>query len=84
MAHVAWQKILSLICPACEIVRDTSIRLVFETGNGMIFNSIWTARKLIDDLYEKDIKKIYGILQTFVCATKMLDLAGTKSRAVVI
>ena len=58
VAHGAWDAMLPLIVPACEVARDAGVMLVVETGNGTMVNSNFTARKLIDDLNAKDVLKI--------------------------
>ena len=58
VAHGAWEKMLPLIAPACEVARDAGVTLVVETGNGTMVNSNYTARKLIDDLDVKDVLKV--------------------------
>lgn len=58
VAHGAWDKTLPLIAPACDVARDAGVTLVVETGNGIMVNSNWTAKKLIDDLDAKDVLKI--------------------------
>lgn len=55
VAHGAWDSMLPLIAPACEVARDAGVTLVVETGNGTMVNSNYTARKLIDDLGAKDV-----------------------------
>jgi len=58
VAHGAWDALLSLIAPACELARAEGLTLVVETGNGTMVNSSYTARKLIDDLDAKDVLKV--------------------------
>ena len=58
VAHGAWEKMLPLIAPACEVARDAGVTLVVETGNGTMVNSNYTARKIIDDLDVKDVLKV--------------------------
>ena len=58
VAHGAWEKMLPLIAPACEVARDAGVTLVVETGNGTMVNSNYTARKIIDDLDAKDVLKV--------------------------
>ena len=55
VAHGAWDAMLPLIAPACDVARDANIKLVVETGNGTMVNSNFTGRKLIDDLQAKDV-----------------------------
>ncbi len=55
VAHGAWDAMLPLIAPACDVARDASVKLVVETGNGTMVNSNYTGRKLIDDLNAKDV-----------------------------
>lgn len=55
VAHGAWDAMLPLIAPACDLARDAGLKLVVETGNGTMVNSNYTARKLIDDLDAKDV-----------------------------
>ena len=59
VAHGAWDAILPLIAPACDVARDAGVKLVVETGNGTMVNSNYTGRKLIDDL---DAKDVLGVL----------------------
>lgn len=58
VAHGAWDAMLPLIAPACDIARDAGVTLVVETGNGTMVNSNYTAAKLIDDLGAKDVLKV--------------------------
>jgi sugar phosphate isomerase/epimerase len=58
VAHGAWDKMLPLIAPAIDVIKDTGLTLVVETGNGTMVNSNYTARKLIDDLDAKDVLKV--------------------------
>lgn len=58
VAHGAWDRMLPLIAPACDVARDAGVTLVVETGNGTMVNSNYTARKLIDDLDAKDVLKV--------------------------
>jgi len=58
VAHGAWDKMLPLIAPALDVIKDTGLTLVVETGNGTMVNSNYTARKLIDDLDAKDVLKV--------------------------
>ncbi|WP_424942113.1 sugar phosphate isomerase/epimerase family protein [Aliiroseovarius crassostreae] len=58
VAHGAWDKILPLIAPACDVARDAGVTLVVETGNGTMVNSNYTGRKLIDDLGAKGVLKV--------------------------
>lgn len=58
VAHGAWDAMLPLIAPACDLARDAGITLVVETGNGTMVNSNYTAGKLIDDLGAKDVLKV--------------------------
>ena len=58
VAHGAWDKILPLIAPACDVARDAGVKLVVETGNGTMVNSNYTGRKLIDDLDAKDVLQV--------------------------
>lgn len=58
VAHGAWDAILPLIAPACDVARDAGVTLAVETGNGTMVNSNYTARKLIDDLDAKDVLKV--------------------------
>jgi len=58
IAHGAWDALLPLIAPACELARSEKITLVVETGNGTLVNSNYTARKLIDDLDAKDVLQV--------------------------
>lgn len=59
VAHGAWDAMLPLIAPACDVAREAGVKLVVETGNGTMVNSNYTARKLIDDL---DAKDVLGVL----------------------
>ena len=59
VAHGAWDAMLPLIAPACDVARDAGVKLVVETGNGTMVNSNYTGRKLIDDL---DAKDVLGVL----------------------
>jgi len=58
VAHGAWDALLQLIAPACELARAEGLTLVVETGNGTMVNSSYTGRKLIDDLDAKDVLKV--------------------------
>lgn len=58
VAHGAWDSLLPLVAPACELARAEGIKLVVETGNGTMVNSNYTARKLIDDLDAKDVLQV--------------------------
>jgi len=58
VAHGAWDSLLPLIAPACELARSEGLTLVVETGNGTMVNSNYTARKLINDLDAKDVLKV--------------------------
>jgi len=58
VAHGAWDSMLPLIAPACELARAEGVTLVVETGNGTMVNSNYTARKLIEDLAAKDVLKV--------------------------
>jgi len=58
VAHGAWDAMLPLIAPACDVARDAGVTLVVETGNGTMVNSNYTGRKLIDDLGAKDVLKV--------------------------
>ena len=58
VAHGAWDAILPLIAPACDLAREANITLVVETGNGTMVNSNYTGRKLIDDLDAKDVLQV--------------------------
>ncbi|HKL69438.1 sugar phosphate isomerase/epimerase family protein [Salibaculum sp.] len=58
VAHGAWDAMLPLIAPACDVARDAGVTLVVETGNGTMVNSNYTGRKLIDDLGANDVLKV--------------------------
>lgn len=58
VAKGAWEAMLPLIAPACDVARDAGLTLVVETGNGTMVNSNYTARKMIDDLDAKDVLKV--------------------------
>jgi len=58
VADGAWDAMLPLIAPACEVARDAGVTLVVETGNGTMVNSNYTARRLIDDLGAKDVLQV--------------------------
>lgn len=58
VAHGAWDRMLPLIAPACDVARDANVTLVVETGNGTMVNSNYTGRKMIDDLDAKDVLKV--------------------------
>ena len=58
VAHGAWDAMLPLIAPACDVARGAGVLLVVETGNGTMVNSNYTARKLIDDLDAGDVLKV--------------------------
>lgn len=58
VASGAWDALLPLIAPACELARAEGITLVVETGNGTMVNSSYTARRLIDELDAKDVLKV--------------------------
>lgn len=58
VAHGAWDAMLPIIAPACDVARDAGVTLVVETGNGTMVNSNYTGRKLIDDLGAKDVLKV--------------------------
>jgi sugar phosphate isomerase/epimerase len=49
---------LPLISPTIDVIKDTGLTLVVETGNGTMVNSNYTARKLIDDLDAKYVLKV--------------------------
>ena len=54
----AWDRMLELMAPAADLARKEGIRLAVETGNGIMVNSCWSARRMIDDLGAKDHLKI--------------------------
>jgi len=54
----AWDAMLPLIAPACDVARDAGVTLVVETGNGTMVNSNYTGRRLIDDLDAGDVLKV--------------------------
>ncbi len=58
VASGAWEKTVQLVAPAVEIARTEQITLVIETGNGIMINSNYMARKLIDELDAKDSLKV--------------------------
>lgn len=58
VAHGAWDTMLPLIAPACDLARAEGVTLVVETGNGTMVNSNYTARRLIDDLDAKDVLNV--------------------------
>ena len=58
VAKGAWDALPPLIAPAVELARKEGVTLVTETGNGLMINSCWTARKLIDELDAKDTLKV--------------------------
>lgn len=58
VAHGAWDAMLPLIAPACDVAREAGVLLAVETGNGTMVNSNYTARRLIDDLGAKDVLKV--------------------------
>ncbi len=58
VAHGAWDAMLPLIAPACDVARDAGVTLVVETGNGTMVNSNATARMLIDALDAGDVLKV--------------------------
>lgn len=58
VAHGAWDAMLPLIAPACDVARDAGVTLVVETGNGTLVNSNYTARRLIDELGAKDVLQV--------------------------
>ena len=58
VAKGAWDATLALIAPAVDLARSEGIELVVETGNGLMTNSNYMARKLIDDLDAKDTLKV--------------------------
>ena len=58
VAHGAWDAMLPLIAPACDLARDAGVTLVVETGNGTMVNSNATGRMLIDALDAKDVLKV--------------------------
>lgn len=55
VAKGAWDKQLELFAPVVELARNENIKLVTETGNGLMIHSAWTGVKLIDDLNAKDV-----------------------------
>lgn len=58
VAHGAWDAMLPLIAPACDLARAESVTLVVETGNGTMVNSNYTARRMIDDLGAADVLRV--------------------------
>lgn len=58
VAKGAWDATLPLIAPAVELARSEDIQLVVETGNGIMVNSNYTARRLIDELDAKNHLKV--------------------------
>ena len=54
----AWDRLLELMAPAVDLARVEGMLLAVETGNGIMVNSNFTARKLIDDLDAKDCLKV--------------------------
>lgn len=58
VAKGAWDATLPLIAPAVELAKAENIQLVVETGNGIMVNSNYTARRLIDELDAKSYLKV--------------------------
>ncbi len=58
VAKGAWDATLPLIAPAVELAQAENIQLVVETGNGIMVNSNYTARRLIDELDAKSHLKV--------------------------
>ena len=58
VAEGAWDTTLPLIAPAVELAKAEDILLVVETGNGIMVNSNYTARRLIDELDAKSHLKV--------------------------
>ena len=58
VAKGAWDATLPLIAPAVELAKAEDILLVVETGNGIMVNSNYTARRLIDELDAKSHLKV--------------------------
>ena len=58
VAKGAWDATLPLIAPAVELAKAENIQLVVETGNGIMVNSNYTARRLIDELDAKSHLKV--------------------------
>ncbi|MCY4184930.1 MAG: sugar phosphate isomerase/epimerase [Rhodobacteraceae bacterium] len=58
VAKGAWDATLALIDPAVDLARSEDIILVVETGNGIMVNSNYTARRLIDELNAKNHLKV--------------------------
>ena len=54
----AWDNLLELMAPAVELARREEMTLAVETGNGIMINSSYTARRMIDDLGAKDRLKV--------------------------
>ncbi|MCY3880353.1 MAG: sugar phosphate isomerase/epimerase [Rhodobacteraceae bacterium] len=57
VAGGAWDSALELMAPAADLARRENMTLVMETGNGIIVNSNYAARRMIDDLDAKDCLK---------------------------
>ena len=62
----SWDKLVSLMDPAIQIVEESDITLVVETGNNAMITSAHLARKLIDQLGTDRLKVLLGPLQQFV------------------
>ena len=58
VAKGAWDATLALIAPAVDLARAEGMALAVETGNGLMTNSNYMARKLIDDLDAKDTLRV--------------------------
>ena len=58
VAMGAWDATLPLIAPAVELAKAEDIQLVVETGNGIMVNSNYTARRMIDELDAKSHLKV--------------------------
>ncbi|MDE2760726.1 MAG: sugar phosphate isomerase/epimerase [Paracoccaceae bacterium] len=58
VAKGAWDATLALIAPAVDLARSENITLAVETGNGIMVNSNYTARRLIDELDAKSHLKV--------------------------
>ncbi len=58
VAAGAWDRMLELMAPAVDLARREDMVLVVETGNGIMVNSCYTARRMIDELDAKTHLKI--------------------------
>lgn len=58
VAKGAWDSLAPLMAPAVELAKAEGLTLATETGNGIMVNSCYTARRLIDEMDAKDSLKV--------------------------